>query len=117
MSELKPCPFCGGSASIRHWNDEDFAFWWKVECSGCGAGTRGKWVSSRSDTCPLFYEGVREEWNTRASEACEAALKAKLEKALNHLGKALYVAMRNEASEELDEASSFRLEALKELSE
>lgn len=66
QSELLPCPFCGGAPHVRPSQDPDGCFWSWVECNRCGARTRGDWVSSSAETCPVFYEGVREEWNRRA---------------------------------------------------
>lgn len=76
MSELKPCPFCGGD---------------DVETFG-PYGWHREWGVSHS--CRSFYNGSSElaqgfasesaaieAWNTRASEAREADQKAKLEKA------------------------------------
>lgn len=45
MSELKPCPFCGGEAEAVHEIDG----FWTVECVKCGA----------------LVDGI-EAWNTRA---------------------------------------------------
>ncbi|MEO1108294.1 MAG: hypothetical protein AAFX90_10260 [Pseudomonadota bacterium] len=60
--QLKPCP-CGGKAYVRNGEDEDGIYWSWVECQKCGLRTRGKWVSHRSNTCPMHYEEVREQWN------------------------------------------------------
>ena len=65
MSELKPCPFCGGGASIKRSHDDDMTLWIKIECNKCGATTRGNWC--RED-CPLFYQERRDEWNTRTPQ-------------------------------------------------
>lgn len=63
MSELLPCPFCGGIAEICYQRDDIGD--WKIECQGCGA------VS-----CP---EGMRydkqeaiNDWNNRFSEVVMA---------------------------------------------
>lgn len=39
MNELKPCPFCGGTAEIETSNE--FLYWWTAVCSECRTGTRG----------------------------------------------------------------------------
>ena len=62
MEELKPCPFCGGQAKLKHYklrnND-----WWYVACEGCNIVLD-----------PLFFnvgqtkEEVIEKWNRRAGE-------------------------------------------------
>lgn len=60
MSELKPCPFCGGEA----WIDRDSSGWNKVK-------------ANHSDNCPLFGNNMLTwssgsdvpmvgKWNTRA---------------------------------------------------
>lgn len=66
MSELKPCPFCGGEAKTRL-DDR----WW-VHCGNC--------------TCEIGFEGMDENgccghfdteaeaisaWNTRAERTCK----------------------------------------------
>lgn len=63
MSNLKLCG-CGGAPDTRNTFDEDGCAWYFIQCRGCGTRTRGKWVSASSDTCPIFYEEVRGEWNT-----------------------------------------------------
>lgn len=62
MIKLKPCPFCGGTASLRTRTecDPDVVKWHFVECSGCGVRTHGKFAS---ETCPQPYEEIRDEWN------------------------------------------------------
>lgn len=56
MSELKPCPFCGGEANTVLRNADD----WHVECHDCASksGTYG------------FKEYAIEAWNTRAERTC-----------------------------------------------
>ena len=44
MSELRPCPFCGGKAKLYNtgfekttdYEDGDFYTRWYVKCTGCG---------------------------------------------------------------------------------
>jgi hypothetical protein len=72
MSELKSCPFCGKKATLTHSYDPDGCYWAYIKCNGCEVRSRGKWTSVRSDACPLFYEEVRDEWNTRAQAATGA---------------------------------------------
>ena len=63
MSELKPCPWCGGSAEL-HVQDgiEEIWLWFKCvgtdEVEGCGASSEG-W-----DT----LEGAVKRWNSRPEE-------------------------------------------------
>lgn len=56
MSELLPCPFCGGEANTVLRNADD----WHVECHDCAAksGTYG------------FKKYAIEAWNTRAERTC-----------------------------------------------
>jgi hypothetical protein len=69
-AELKPCPFCGASAFMAREHDPDDIAWSYVRCRGCGVSTRGKWYSAGND-CPLLYEEVRDEWNTRAASGMQ----------------------------------------------
>lgn len=63
-NELKPCPFCGGnSISFRSTPDMDTdGKFHCVSCNECGAKSREKFAM---DACPLFYEELRNQWNTR----------------------------------------------------
>lgn len=57
MTELLPCPFCGGEG-IEKWADGGRAINW-IECSDCGA--KGPWAKIGHDG-----SGAR-NWNTRAA--------------------------------------------------
>lgn len=65
--ELKPCPFCGGCATLHkptcrpdsEYNPNDRAFPWII-CSGCGATVNGDNWDARG------YSAV-ELWSTRAA--------------------------------------------------
>lgn len=35
-NELKPCPFCGGEAEHKIFEDEFFTIYCRVECKPCG---------------------------------------------------------------------------------
>jgi hypothetical protein len=65
--KLLNCPFCNGEARMMRESDGDcvgnFHF---VECRLCRARSRGHFASYGND-CPVFYAGVREDWNRRAS--------------------------------------------------
>lgn len=54
MSDLKPCPFCGGEA--RYYVDNKYADCHQVICTKCAV--------TKSDE---DYEYVISDWNTRAS--------------------------------------------------
>jgi hypothetical protein len=75
MEPLKPCPFCGNSASFawhdvnakhrmeRHENKKCRKSWFVV-CNGCGARTLpNKWASGWS--APTNKTTAIEKWNTR----------------------------------------------------
>lgn len=64
--KLKPCPFCGGTASQRTEHDSDMVRWGYVGC-GCGVRTRGKF----GDLDPITWTEIRDEWNRRASPDME----------------------------------------------
>lgn len=66
--KLLPCPHCGGFPGWRHSHDPDGCYWVHVECGQCGARTRGKWCSSRSDADPAMYQEARDEWNRRVAQ-------------------------------------------------
>ena len=57
MTELKPCPFCGGFASVINVEFNDGDVWYRPECSECKCG----WQEN--------YESIGEAvnvWNLRA---------------------------------------------------
>ena len=55
MSELLPCPFCGGEA-----NTWDGVYMWYVVCKECGAA---------GSPCLTEAEAI-EAWNSRAERTC-----------------------------------------------
>ena len=62
MADLKPCPFCGGEAELRHYEDftKDFSSVYKfyVECNECEAQTK-----------PIAnVENAVSAWNTRCEK-------------------------------------------------
>jgi Lar family restriction alleviation protein len=66
-AELKPCPFCGGHASIARQDDADgFGLFLNVACRTCRASTAQQYASNGND-CPQTYAEVRAAWNGRAS--------------------------------------------------
>lgn len=68
MSELKPCPFCGGKSTIKQGSLHDgccITYWARVECSYCGAvGRKVKEYALRDEV----KEWATEAWNSRANE-------------------------------------------------
>lgn len=62
MSELKPCPFCGGEARTTQ-KAFDMYGGWSVECVGVECG------------CDFAIYGTEveaiEAWNTRSERTCE----------------------------------------------
>lgn len=53
MSEIKPCPFCGNSAS--YWEDNRYDDRHVIECSNCGTSRRSEYG----------YNDVLSDWNLR----------------------------------------------------
>ncbi len=87
MSELKPCPFCGGKEiGHRHSNKTGIGY----VCMTCE--TTGPFIYGDAEYEEPWAE-AEEAWNTRAPEAREADLKAKLEKVCTALRN-----LRNECS-------------------
>ena len=57
MSELKPCPFCGGKASVRRHSNK-WIDWWLVSCPYCH-------ISQIGNGYEFEFEAI-EAWNRRA---------------------------------------------------
>lgn len=72
MTELKPCPFCGGEAELRFFNNGP-SFSYRVECLNCTAmvGRRFEEYSTNR----TFWFGIKQEaidaWNRRAIDSDE----------------------------------------------
>lgn len=76
MSELKPCPFCGGDPRIDTEYDMDgFGNFHKVECRKCGASSKAHFCTQGNE-CHQYYQEVREDWNTRATDSQITKLEA-----------------------------------------
>ena len=59
MSELKPCPFCGGNAELGGDDAHEYAV---VYCEECGNSTDGYLVAE------CGYHHASEAWNKRTTE-------------------------------------------------
>lgn len=60
MSDLKPCPFCGGDAEWVDIHDDEYGNTGGsvIECMSCGASTHVEFG---------FKENLTSAWNTRAT--------------------------------------------------
>jgi len=67
MSDLKPCPFCGGDAHIERMGTARVSM--QIECGECGAGmeTGETWINEHSS------------WNNRAQPTIADYLEANKE--------------------------------------
>lgn len=73
--ELKPCPFCGGNASISKDHDPDGSgAFYAVKCHKCRAKSSEIYAV---ETCNIHFTQVRDAWNRRAdlADALAAALR------------------------------------------
>ncbi len=61
MSELLPCPFCGGKPVQKRESDPDLIEWGYIICADCCGRTRGKW----GELDPSLWQEIRDEWNRR----------------------------------------------------
>jgi hypothetical protein len=85
MDELKPCPFCGGRASLEHSGIEktrtiengDLITSWRVWCPNCGTEQTGgvsEYYFCKDETLRLrnpLYDGRSKAiaaWNRRAED-------------------------------------------------
>jgi len=70
MSELKPCPFCGGEAAIRKCKDVEFlvhnADCYMIMCGRCGVGT--SYEPTETDAAAV--------WNRRTEDSDLAKAKS-----------------------------------------
>lgn len=81
MSELKPCPFCGGEAAMweGRYSEDSFADKpWVVRCKSCDArmaimpeyGDGNYWWIHGDEGISHMREVINEAWNTRAERTC-----------------------------------------------
>lgn len=86
MSELKPCPFCGGEARIDTEYDMDgFGNFHKVECKSCGASSKAHFCSQGNE-CPQYYQEVRDDWQNRANDSQLTTITKQRDELGLHLG-------------------------------
>lgn len=64
--ELKPCPFCGGKASLNYERipGEDKGFWAQVICNSCYGRSGGTWAGSYS----AAERKEAKAWNRRVND-------------------------------------------------
>ena len=66
MSDLNPCPFCGGEAEFCTGKTSTGGDWYYLACSECEAmGPHVKYA----DHNIAVKEALAEAWNTRAGES------------------------------------------------
>jgi len=65
MINLKPCPFCGGEATLVHISRMGYDGS-VVKCHGCNCQIEGKWF--RVSTSYASDEKAIEAWNRRADD-------------------------------------------------
>lgn len=64
MAELKPCPFCGGEASIYHRTYKTGTEYMQVTCASCGAMSMD--IPASVEYCAK--ETAIEAWNRRVND-------------------------------------------------
>lgn len=64
MSELKPCPFCGGESEVVEL-ESVYLYGFVARCAN-----EDCIIVAETDMCPTEAEAV-EAWNTRAERTCE----------------------------------------------
>ena len=65
MSELKPCPFCGGAVRMMYEADGTPR---GVFCRCCGAYTQFLYLKATGYKCGYIQEKIAEQWNRRVTE-------------------------------------------------
>jgi len=65
MTELKPCPFCGGEAHLRDWEDGE-GFRYQVICQEC-EGSSDEYYADSGQTIHAEIDAT-DRWNTRPKE-------------------------------------------------
>ena len=73
MSDLKPCPFCGGAAELHYDYSSEIGDWYVIDClnNGCMISERGEWGGQKVSTGWRKSESeATEAWNTRSERTC-----------------------------------------------
>lgn len=97
--DLKPCPFCGGTAHIRAFGGK-----YRVACSGCGATGGAVWVKQWHDTKFIAQGQAAKLWNERAVNGAGMASLQERDAVLEALWKQLDDVPMNLETEELEAA-------------
>ena len=74
MSELKPCPFCGGDAELHSDYSSESGDWYVIDClnNGCMRSERSAWDGQQVSTGWRKTESeATEAWNTRYERTCQ----------------------------------------------
>lgn len=97
--DLKPCPFCGGTAHIRAFGGK-----YRVSCSGCGATGGAVWVKQWHNTKFIAQGQAAKLWNERAVNGAGMATLQDRDAVLEALWKQLDDVPMNPETEELEAA-------------
>lgn len=70
MTELKPCPFCGGEVSVAIGGDEISAYWFITRGQGkrackCRVFMESKQFDKDSEMADFIRDDLIDSWNTR----------------------------------------------------
>lgn len=65
MTELKPCPFCGGEVNVHSGSDAFSSPFFEIYCPQCYTSMR--WYINVLESDEHNKEGIIQRWNTRAS--------------------------------------------------
>ena len=65
-NELKPCPFCGGSARYIYTRDKVTVFY-SIRCDNCFA-TMDRGCHKDNERRHLFDQELKEAWNKRSGK-------------------------------------------------
>lgn len=72
MSNLKPCPFCGGEAELCYGpglgTDSCRGYTLLASCNECGAKSPGLWQEKKPEPNDQSWKDAADEWNGRPSE-------------------------------------------------